>query len=82
MIFPEATYTREGTVKFLRFVFKGKEITDTENSAGLLIDLIEDDVVRISSEGDEILNISEGENYNGSNIQKDAIGEATEFLLR
>jgi hypothetical protein len=42
-----ATCDRRSALKFILAVYPGKEITDTPNSAGPLLDFVEKDIVRI-----------------------------------
>jgi len=47
MIFHFATCNRQAALGFIQIVYPGKDITDTPESAGPLLDFVEKDIVRI-----------------------------------
>lgn len=71
-----ATCNRQMAIRFIQKVYPGKEITDTLESAGPLLDFVEKDIVRIQDPmmyGNEI-QVIPGKNWvEDSNIREKII---------
>ena len=82
MSFSFATCDRKCALEFIKKVYPSKDITDTPESAGKLLDFVEKDIVRIQDPMMHGMNIRvlPSNNWNGEESVKNAIVSACEIF--